>query len=104
MACDFLHETVNGGLNALRFQLGARIFLTTSTEQSLRSAIDILDALESKGHIAPGRYDDLKELVKPIHVGIVELIEDTEREIQALYADSGARGKIINIHVQCKII
>ena len=92
---------MNGGLNAERFRLEARIFLTTPSEQSHTSAIDILDILESKGHIAPGRYDDLKELVEPIDLGIIEFIEDTEREIQSLYTKSGASGKIINIHVQC---
>ena len=65
----------------------ARQFLTEPSEQSHESADRVMDALEMKGHMAPGKYEDLKELVKPIDVRMVKIIEDTEREMDELNAD-----------------
>ena len=89
LVCDYLDEKVDNGRAAKRFRLEARRFLKTAYEQSHKDAIDVLDVLVSKGHIAPGRYDKLKELVKPIDERMVELIENTEKQMEHLKDDEG---------------
>ena len=96
LACDYLDEMVDGGRAAKRFRLKAQQYLTTPSEQSHRDGADILDALEKKGHIAPGKYGELKELVKPVDMRMVKVIEDTEKQMGDLESD--AVGKIIRIH------
>ena len=101
LACDYLDEAVDGGRSAKRFRMEARQFLTEPLEQSHETADRIMDSLERKGHMTPGKYEDLKELVKPIDVRMVKIIEDTEREMDVL--DDDDKGKSFKgiPHVSC---
>lgn len=42
------------------------------------------DSLEAKGHLAEGKYDVLKTILRDIHVPAVKIIEDYERKFENL--------------------
>ena len=51
--------------------------------------MDVMEVLESKGHITPGRYDKLKQIVKPVDERMVVQIENTEKLIEHVKGDEG---------------
>ena len=80
LVCDYLDQSVDDGRTAKRFKVKAEKFLKTPGERSFKAPGDIFGELERKGHIKPGRYEKLIELVDD-DARIMGVIKETQRKI-----------------------
>jgi len=62
-----------------------RAVLTPLEIKNVTNIMDILEALGKKGHVAPGKYDYLKEVLNSFNVRRVkDIIEPVEEDIKKM--------------------
>ena len=82
IAIDYLHPSVQYGIQADRFRAKCQEYLKSPIDYSKENVTDLLYRLENKGLISIGDYDILKEIVKDIHIDLIKEINKTELQIQ----------------------
>ena len=82
VAIDYLHSSVQDGIQAERFKAKCQEFLKSPVDYSKENVKDLLFCLENKGFVSIGDYDILKAIVKGIHPDLLKKINKTELEIQ----------------------
>ena len=82
IAIDYLHKSVQDGIQAERFRAKCQEHLKSPVDNSKENVKELLSCLEDKGLISIGDYDILREIVKGIHIDLIKEINKTELEIQ----------------------
>ena len=82
IAIDYLHSSVQDGIQAERFKAKCQEYLKSPVDYSKENVKDLLSCLENKGFVSIGDYDILKAIVKGIHIDLIKEINKTELEIQ----------------------
>ena len=88
IAVDFLHPSVNDGVNLKKFKGNIKPYFDNPRQRNLNDAQEYFKELEAKGKLKPGKYDVLIELVEDIDIDIIEFIKDANRKIDKLDEDS----------------
>lgn len=84
LAIDYLHPTVNRGIDHQRFLMNCRDYLTTPREQAIENVVEVLDTFEQRGIMSPGEYGNLRNVVRDLNVEILELIREAEEGIRQI--------------------
>ena len=93
IAVDFLHPSINDGVNFKIFKGNVKSYFDNPRQGNLNDALEYFKELEAKGKLKPGKYDVLIELVEYIDLEMVELIEEARRKIEQLDEDSSGDEK-----------
>jgi len=83
-----LSNHIGGSIDSGEFKQLKNRFRAVLTPLEIKNAtniMDILEALEKKGHLAPGKYDYLKEVLNAFNVLLVQdIIEPVEEAIKKM--------------------
>lgn len=103
LAIDYLHPTVNRGIDHQRFLMNCRDYLTTPREQAIENVVEVLDIFEQKGIMSPGEYGNLKKVVRKLNVEILELIREAEEGIRQIREGDSTQSTEDEENATCKI-
>ena len=83
-----LSNYIGGSIDSEEFKRLKNRFRAALTPLEFKNAtniVDILEALENKGHVAPGKYDYLKAVLNSFNVRLVQdIIEPVEEDIKKM--------------------
>ena len=103
IAIDYLHKSVQNGIQAERFRARCQEYLKYPVDYSKEDVKTLLSCLESKGHIGIGDYDTLKEIVADVHKELLKEINRAELKIQSHGGSiirRNSRGEIVEEEAQ----
>ena len=78
IAIDFLHSSVQNGLQEQRFRAKCKQYVDDPLSNGAKDAYRLIEILEEKGMIGLGDYDILLDIVTKVHKKIVDEIESTK--------------------------
>lgn len=92
-----LHDHINSKVDEHDFEKllhRLKLKLPPMALLGCKNVIDVIEKLQKKGYVRPGKYEEFKKLIECIDIGWVDVIDDRAEKIIKIIDDANKSQKI----------